>query len=133
MPTVLKDSRQRYLPFGQAIYTFGVRYVPSARDMFALRTRANIISHRAKRDISQLRSSYIAFCIFAKHIAFGICSTNSLLAPICDKKPTEIRFISLLQPVFHLLSFRIRLGADDLFLYHILKLYEFFRGKRKID
>ena len=33
MPTVLKDSRQRYLPFGQAIYTFGVRYVPSARSL----------------------------------------------------------------------------------------------------
>ena len=69
-PTVLSDSRQRYLPCGHAICFYAkARYMPSARDMFASRTRANIISHRARRDISRLRSKYIAFCRLAKHIA----------------------------------------------------------------
>ena len=35
MPTVPKDSRQRYLPCGQAIGTFGARYVTASREMFA--------------------------------------------------------------------------------------------------
>ena len=70
MPTVLKDSRQRYLPYGQAIYVVDARYVTASRDMFASRTRANIISHWVKRNISQLQRSYIAFCRKAKYIAF---------------------------------------------------------------
>ena len=36
LPTVPKDSRQRYLPCGQAIYACGARYVTASRDMFAL-------------------------------------------------------------------------------------------------
>ena len=79
---------------------FCVRYVPSARDMFASRMRANIISHRAKRDISHLRREYIAFCCQAKHIArstFGI--QTSCLYRYATKTPAEARITSLFQPV----------------------------------
>ena len=68
---------------GQAIYTFGARYVTASRDMFAF---ANVgkyhIASNGARYIATAKAVISRFAFMQNISLGGICRTNSLLAEI---------------------------------------------------